>query len=80
MQQAHNPKHSPNRCIAVAPGCTMSEASLCSQQEQKRVSMNVTTYVFAHSRGASIIHAFDAHSDHCGSKCVNRLNDLLYPR
>ena len=80
MQQAHNPKHSPNKSIAVAPGCTMSEVALCSPQQHKGVSMNVKTFVFANNMRASITHTFDAHGDHCGSKFVHHSNALLYPR
>ena len=42
--------------------------------------MNVKTFVFANSRKASITHALNAHADHSGSKAVQHLNALLYPR
>ena len=80
MQHAHNPKHSPNISIAVAHSCTTSEVPLFSLQQHKGVNMNVPTYVIAHSMRASISHAFGEHRDHCGSKCVNHFNELLYPR
>ena len=80
MQQHHNLKRSPNKCITVALGCKMLKVALCSPQQHKGVSMNVKTFVFANSMRASITHAFDAHGDHCGSKFVQHSNALLYPR